>query len=145
MKKIISLLALATLAACFISCDTMNGPATVTTGEATDVSIEGYTFNGTIEFNGYSGCLGYGGFFYNNKPDVSSSNYLFTTQTQNLKDGTNNLTYSAKNYIENIVGLRTYYIKAGETMYYRAYAKILSGGSTDEYIYGEEKSVVITY
>lgn len=145
MKKFFVMLVSAIALFAFASCEkdeTKDGNASIVvkTLDVTNVSLDGYTFNASFDCKSIP-TFAEGGVFFSAKPNVSHDQNLYTTPTVNLKQGMNNYSEAVNNYMA--LASKAYYFKSGETMYYRAYAKYYKNSGGSEYIYGEEKSVVI--
>ncbi|MCQ2147731.1 MAG: hypothetical protein MJZ16_09470 [Bacteroidales bacterium] len=144
MKKLLSLLLLALCLIAAQGCESIFGDtysAKVTTLDATDISLEGYTFNASIDWKGNPAITGEGGVFYGPTAGISAKNSKFSCALIDLHDGINQVHATQKNY--NVAILKDYYFKAGQTVYYRAFAKVFTAEGEMEFIYGEEKSFVI--
>lgn len=121
----------------------------ITTLDVTKVSLEGYTFNATLEWTSNEPVLGDAGVFYSRKPHISMKNLsqepIYTTPVKKLLSSVLNINSHIDNYTSS-PGKKTYTYQAGETIYYRAYLKISQWNPKQPdvlYYYGEEKSFVI--
>lgn len=125
------------------SCLTLEDPvpsAKAITKEATNISLDGFTLNGEVEYEGSTAYVADGGVFFSSKPNVSEKQYILSSATVTLSKGKTKICKDVKNYMDT--GVKRYYIAAGGTCYYRAYVRIFGDG-TDKYILGEEKSFVV--
>ncbi|MCQ2145050.1 MAG: hypothetical protein MJY72_04850 [Bacteroidales bacterium] len=145
MKKIFSILAAAIALVSLQSCQEKLPPegykAVVTTLDATDVSYESFTFNATIEYHFAGSNLGKGGVFYGFSEDINADNYNYSTPAGFLDLGLNVIEFKTQNY-RMLMGVKTYDIEHGETVYYRAYARVFTDEGS-KYIYGDVKSFVM--
>lgn len=146
MKKFFVMLVSAIALFAFASCEkdeTKDGNASIVvkTLDVTNVSLDGYTFNASFDCKSIP-TFAEGGVFFSAKPNVSHDQNLYTTPTVNLKQGMINYSEAVNNYMAGGF-VKNYYFKSGENLYYRAYAKYYKNSGGSEYIYGEEKSVVI--
>lgn len=145
MKKffvmLVSAIALFALASCEKD-ETTDRPISVVvkTLDVTNVSLDGFTFNASFDCKSiptFAEC----GVFYSATPNVTKESKMYSAPVVSLKQGMNNYSETVKNYFQVI--LKDYYFKSGETMYYRAYVMYYKNSGGTEYVYGEEKSVVI--
>lgn len=146
MKKIFSILvalvAMVSFQGCVVDETDDSYSASPKTLEATNVTSEGFTLSATIEFSCGSACTGDGGILWGRTADLTHDKCIGNVE-ERLKNGTNNISGQAKNYLDVLFGVKQYYIEPGETLYYRAYAKVYVVEKGDQYVYGDVKSVVI--
>lgn len=144
MKKILSLLVLATLIVAFPSCDSggRKYKVSVVTGEATNISMDSFTLHGEAQYQGDESAVAECGFFYGKEPQVSHSHYMFTTKPQYMQNGVLALVEVVNNVLQTEF-TPAYKFESGETCYYRAYVRVFTASGEDLYYYGDEKSFIL--
>lgn len=123
-------------------------PLKVTTGDATNVTSTSYSLNATFEWEEKEHPQGFGAVYYGKANNLSVENHLGSTDLNKLENGTTFYHHSVDhtNIIINVKdgSQRAELFSPGDTMYYRAYAKVNTDAGHICYIYGEEKFVVIS-
>lgn len=143
-KKILTL----SLLLCFAltSCVKDKFSVKVTTGDAnfsSENNIRISTFSATFDWRKlFNRPQGFGGVFYGKTSNLSAYNNLGTTQLDELADGT---TFSIFIVSDINVGKdsRNQSFSSGDTIYYKAYAKVITDEDDIYYIYGEEKFTIV--
>jgi len=144
MKRILVLFAAISVLFAVSSCekDNANISVKVTTLDATNVSYEGYTFNAEVVVKGLnSSAYVDGGVYYGDKPNVSKDNKFLTTEVKAFVNGKNTYSDTDSNAYEFLLN-KMYYFPKGTTIYYKAYAEVITVDGT-RYVYGEEKSFTL--
>lgn len=144
MKKHLFLCAAIAAILSLVGCEEENPTvsAKVKTLEATEVSMDGYTFNAEAEIKGSSSSnVVLMGVFYNSKPNVSDNSYFLTTEQVEAVNGHNSYSDRDENGT-TFLGNRVYYFEKGTTIYYKAYVKVIDATGS-RYIFGDEKSFVL--
>lgn len=146
MKKLLSILFALAAFVTFQSCTedlTDDGfKAKVVTLDVTNVSLDSFTANATVDYSGGSACVGSAGVYFSDKPNITKGRIM--SEEIYLKNGKNNIGGPVKNYAADpATGIKMYFFEPKTTVYYRAFARIFTPDKGDQYVYGEEKSFVI--
>lgn len=135
----------------------------VTTGDATTsyhrtstngvtITTERVNFHATFVWEGDTDQplpKALGGVFYGKTYNLSADNNLGSTRLIEIRDDTFNIFSETYEFDLVYVNVNTKddsiadLFAPGDTMYYRAYAKVINGINDTSYIFGEEKSVVM--
>lgn len=150
IKQILTLASLLCLALtgcvkddCSVSVTTGNASFDIT--EASGVSSKLCTFSAVFDWRKRNHPKGYGAIYYGKTNNLSFENNLGSSRLNELEDGTtflvqtvHDLTVQSKDICDDV-----HEFCQGDTMYYRAYAKVVTEAGNIYYIYGEEKCIVI--